>query len=46
VLAWTTHGYPFFVHGEPEASEGLAALVGEKMSIPVHIPKYMEKVKI
>jgi metallo-beta-lactamase family protein len=36
----------YLVHGEPAASEGLAALVGEKTSIPIHIPKYMEKVKI
>jgi len=36
----------YLVHGEPEASEALAALVAEKTSIPVQIPKYLQKVKL
>ncbi len=36
----------FLVHGEPEASEALATLVREKSSIPIHVPRYLEKVKV
>jgi len=36
----------YLVHGEPDASQALEALIGEKTSIPVQIPKYLQKVKL
>jgi metallo-beta-lactamase family protein len=39
-------GKVYLVHGEPEASQSLAGLIGETTSIPVHVPSYLEKVEI
>jgi metallo-beta-lactamase family protein len=38
-------GQIYLVHGEPEASEALADRIRETTSIPVHLPRYQEKVK-
>jgi metallo-beta-lactamase family protein len=51
ILGWVTAaerppGEVYLVHGEPEASEALAARLRETTSIPTHIPKYLQKVDI
>jgi metallo-beta-lactamase family protein len=51
ILAWVTAaerppGEIYLVHGEPQASEALAARLRETTSIPTHIPKYLQKIDI
>ncbi len=51
ILDWLTAGRRapgeiYLVHGEPEASEALAARVREERSITTHIPRYLQKVTL
>lgn len=36
----------FLVHGEPEAQNTLAQLIGQELNIPVMIPEYLEEVEL